>query len=64
LYYPGGDELLAASEQMLMNVESESARSAPFAEAVAGRVAGLLEAHRQLPLPVHVARVIGLPPAR
>ncbi|UXY53472.1 thioesterase family protein [Pseudomonas tohonis] len=64
LYYPGGDELLAASEQMLMNVDSESARSAPFAEAVAGCVAGLVEAHRQLPLPVHVARVIGLPPAR
>ncbi|CAN7200470.1 thioesterase family protein [Aquipseudomonas alcaligenes] len=64
LYPEGGDDLLAASEQMLMNVESASARSAPFASTVAERVGGLAAAHRQLPPPVHVARVIGLPPAR
>lgn len=64
LYYPGGDELLAASEQMLMNIDSASGRSAPFDEQVMNGVLALGEAHRGLVAPVHVGRVIGLPPAR
>jgi len=61
LYYPGGEQLLAASEQMMMNIDSRSARSAPFDEQVLVRVLALGEAHCELPLPVHVGRIIGLP---
>jgi acyl-CoA thioester hydrolase len=61
LYYPGGEQLLAASEQMLMNIDSASARSAPFDGAVLAAVQALYEAQRELPRPVHVGRIIGLP---
>ncbi|MDM8348810.1 thioesterase family protein [Pseudomonas sp. sp1636] len=61
LYYPGGAQLLAASEQMLMNVDSHGARSAPFDSAVLAAVQTLHERQRDLPRPVHVGRVIGLP---
>ncbi|OHC45783.1 MAG: 4-hydroxybenzoyl-CoA thioesterase [Pseudomonadales bacterium RIFCSPLOWO2_02_FULL_63_210] len=61
LYYPGGEQLLAASEQMLMNIDSRSARSAPFDEQVLARVLALGEAHRGLPPPAWVGRVIALP---
>lgn len=64
LYYPGGDELLAASEQMLMNIDSRSARSAVFDEQVLAQVQALAAAHRDLPAPACVGRLIGLPPAR
>ncbi|WP_271410272.1 thioesterase family protein [Pseudomonas sp. Q1-7] len=64
LYRCGEEELLAASEQMLMNVEAESSRSAVFAAAVAGRVEALAAAHCELPRPRHVGCVIGLPPPR
>lgn len=61
LYYPGGEQLLAASEQMLINIDSRSARSAAFDEQVLARLLALGEAHCDLPRPVHVGRVIGLP---
>ncbi|WP_372876267.1 thioesterase family protein [Pseudomonas sp.] len=64
LYNQGGDELLAASEQMLMNIDSVSARSAPFDERVLYQVLALGEAHRGLTAPRHVGRIIGLPPAK
>ncbi|WP_408637050.1 thioesterase family protein [Pseudomonas aestuarii] len=64
LYLPGADSALAESEQMLMNIDSASARSAPFDEQVLARVLALGEAHRDLPAPACVGRVIGLPPAR
>ncbi|SDI22137.1 acyl-CoA thioester hydrolase [Pseudomonas benzenivorans] len=61
LYAPGGEQLLAASEQMLMNIDRASGRSAPFDSAVLALVQALYELQRDLPRPVHVARVIGLP---
>ena len=61
LYYPGDEQLLAASEQMLMNIDSLGARSAPFDDAVLAAVQALYEAQRELPRPAHVGRVIGLP---
>ncbi|WP_300652407.1 thioesterase family protein [Pseudomonas sp.] len=64
LYMPGADSALAESEQMLMNIDSASGRSAPFDEQVLARVLALGEAHRDLPSPACVGRVIGLPPAR
>ncbi|KFX70480.1 4-hydroxybenzoyl-CoA thioesterase [Pseudomonas taeanensis MS-3] len=61
LYYPGGDELLAASEQMLMNMDSQTGRPAVFAAEVESRVVQLGEAHRLLPPSAYVGRLIGLP---
>lgn len=64
LNYPEGKQLLAASEQMLMNIDSAGGRSAAFDEQVRQRLLALAEAHRSLPRPLHVGRVIALPPAR
>jgi acyl-CoA thioester hydrolase len=61
LYYPRGEQLLAASEQMLMNIDSAAGRSAPFDEQVATRVRTLGEAQRNLPAPACIGRVIALP---
>lgn len=64
LYRPGTEALLAASEQMLMNVDAQGSRSAPFAEAVRASIDEIAAAQRGLPMPVHVGRVIGLPGTR
>ncbi|WPC07202.1 thioesterase family protein [Pseudomonas benzenivorans] len=64
LYRPGAAAALAESEQMLMNIDSATSRSAPFDAQVLPRVLALGEAHRELPAPACVGRVIGLPPAR
>ncbi len=64
LYLEGGEELLAASEQMLMNVAADTSRSAVFAAPVAAKVEAMSAAHRELPQPRHVGCVIGLPPPR
>ncbi|NWL75934.1 4-hydroxybenzoyl-CoA thioesterase [Pseudomonas taiwanensis] len=64
LFLKGGEELLAASEQMLMNVAADTSRSAAFAAPVAAKVEAVSAAHRELPRPRHVGCVIGLPPPR
>lgn len=64
LHRPGDVAALAESEQMLMNIDSATSRSAPFDEQVLQRVLALGEAHRGLPTPACVGRVIGLPPAK
>ncbi|SDI73109.1 thioesterase family protein [Pseudomonas panipatensis] len=61
LYRPGEDQPLAASEQMLLHVSLDGPRSAPFDGVLLARVQALAEAHRGLPRPEHVGRVIGLP---
>ena len=61
LYRPGDTQLLAASEQMLMNIDRSIGRSAPFDEAVQEAVRALHETQRDLPRPIHIGRVIGLP---
>ncbi|HBO1218003.1 TPA: thioesterase family protein [Pseudomonas aeruginosa] len=61
LYRPGGDQVLALSEQMLLHVSLDGPRSEPFAGEVLARVEALATAHRQLPAPEGVGRVIGLP---
>ncbi|AHL74241.1 4-hydroxybenzoyl-CoA thioesterase [Stutzerimonas stutzeri] len=61
LYRPDEEQLLAASEQMLMNIDRRVGRSAPFDEAVLAQVQGLYETQRDLPRPIHIGRVIGLP---
>ncbi len=61
LHLAGTEEALAASEQMLLHVDLTGPRSAPFSPAVLAKVEALGAAHRQLPTPACVGRVIGLP---
>ncbi|KIQ00035.1 MULTISPECIES: thioesterase family protein [Pseudomonas] len=54
-------QTVAESEQMLMNIDTASGRSAPFDEQVARRVAELADSQRDMPRSAYVGRVIGLP---
>lgn len=60
LYRPGDAQLLAVSEQMLMNISTESGRAAKFASAVEARVGQLFAEHKGLPRPGYCGRVIGI----
>lgn len=55
---------LATNEQMLCNIDTAGPRSAPFAPAVAERLAPLVDAHRPWPRPAQAGRSIALPGAR
>ncbi|MBP6504906.1 MAG: thioesterase family protein [Rhodoferax sp.] len=57
----GTGTLLAANEQMLMNIDMSGPRAAPFASTVMARVQMLTVAHRSLPRPKYAGRVIALP---
>jgi acyl-CoA thioester hydrolase len=61
LHRQDSQEALAANEQMLINVDSQSARAAPFAPKVAALVRGLADLHRDLPRPRYAGRSIALP---
>jgi acyl-CoA thioester hydrolase len=52
--------LLAASEQMLLNVATAAARVTPFAQPVLSRVEALARAHQGLPAPRFAGRAISL----
>ena len=52
--------LLAASEQMLLNVATAAARATPFAQPVLSRVEALARAHQGLPAPRFAGRAISL----
>ncbi|XXF08568.1 thioesterase family protein [Pseudomonas sp. D2-3] len=54
-------QIVAESEQMLMNIDTASGRSAPFDEQVAQQVQLLAVAQLHVPRSVNVGRVIGLP---
>ncbi|MEO8546724.1 MAG: thioesterase, partial [Burkholderiaceae bacterium] len=57
----GTDTLLAANEQMLLNVDMSGPHAAPFAPAVMAKVQMLTLAHRSLPRPKYAGRAIALP---
>jgi acyl-CoA thioester hydrolase len=61
LYRPDDEQLLAANEQMLMNIDRQAGRSAPFDDTVLAQVQALQETQSGLPRPIHVGRAIGLP---
>ncbi|MFI8481793.1 thioesterase family protein [Pseudomonas sp. NPDC078700] len=61
LHLSGAEAALAESEQMLMNIDVNTGRSAVFADAVQARLDTLAAAHQNLPAPVYIGRVIGLP---
>ena len=60
LYRPQDGELLAVSEQMLMNVSTEAGRGAKFAAPVEGHLNQIFETHRSLARPGYCGRVIGI----
>lgn len=64
LYPAGGTQLLALTEQMLLNVEIAGPRGAAFVPAVAAYLQPLAALHAQLPRPAQVGRVMALPPAK
>ena len=60
LHLLGEVPLLAASEQLLLNVATALGRAAPFAETVIGKVAALARLHKGLPAPQFAGRTIRL----
>ena len=57
----GTETLLAANEQMLLNVDMSGPRATPFAPTVMAKVQMLTVAHRSLPRPPYAGRAIALP---
>ena len=53
--------LVATAEQMLLHVDTSGPRTVPIAPEVHARLAAIMAAHRDLPKPEQVSRVIGLP---
>ena len=65
LFADGHDDAVSASEQMLLHVDTrDGAKSAPFDDDVAARVAGLHALQRDCAAPTYAGRVIALPPRR
>jgi acyl-CoA thioester hydrolase len=65
LHWAGADEILAASEQMLLHVDlADGPKSAPFNEQSLGKLAELLDMQADQPQPAYIGHVIALPPAR
>ncbi|MFQ5954681.1 MAG: thioesterase family protein [Kiloniellales bacterium] len=60
MYHAAEGFLAATSELMVLHVDMARRRVTPFPEAVTRRLAALAEAHRRLPKPPQVGRVIGL----
>ncbi len=61
LHVAGTEPLLAANEQMLLNVDMAGPRAAPFAPVVGSLVAALANRHRSMPRPKYTGRSIALP---
>ena len=61
LHVAGSEPLLAANEQMLLNVDMSGPRAAPFAPAVLPRVQALAARHQGMPKPKYSGRAIALP---
>ena len=65
LFAGGHDDAVSASEQMLLHVDTrDGAKSAPFDDDVAARVAELHALQRDCAAPAYAGRVIGLAPRR
>jgi acyl-CoA thioester hydrolase len=61
MFADGGAEPVAASEQMLLHVDTSGPRSVAFDDDVSGHVHALATAHAALPPPTYARSVIGLP---
>ena len=56
----GADEPAAVTENLILHVDLNSRRVAPFAPEVLARIADAVAAHADLPLPQQVGRRVGL----
>ncbi|MGP4039695.1 thioesterase family protein [Gracilibacillus sp. D59] len=54
------NEVLATSEQMLMGMDTDQERPAPFPEDVAGKVEAVWNEHKQIEAPKQAGRTIGI----
>ncbi|SFL59474.1 acyl-CoA thioester hydrolase [Gracilibacillus orientalis] len=54
------DDLLATSEQMLMGIDTDQERPAPFPDSVASTVEAIWNEHKQLEAPKQMGRKIGI----
>jgi acyl-CoA thioester hydrolase len=61
LHVAGTEPVLAANQQMLLNVDMAGPRAAPFAPSVLPRVRALAALHHGLPMPKYAGRAIALP---
>ena len=64
MYHAQEGYLAATNELMSLHVSQETRRSAPMAAAILERLAEIERAHRTLPLPPQVGRVMGLTAGR
>ncbi len=60
LHVADTEPVLAANEQMLLNVDMSGPRAAPFAPAILAKVQALTAAHQDLPRPKYAGRTIAL----
>lgn len=61
MFRDGSGDLLATGEHMLLNVDMNGPKSAPFSDSLADRLAAIAEAHAVLPMPKEAGRSIALP---
>ncbi|WPN97897.1 thioesterase family protein [Pseudomonas sp. MUP55] len=61
LHLVGGDEALAGNEQMLLHVDLAGPHATPFTEITLERLTAIRAQQAELPPPVLLGRVIGLP---
>jgi acyl-CoA thioester hydrolase len=55
------DRVLSTAEQLLLHVDTEAGRVAPFPDEIGARLQEIRAAHRALPVPAYVGRVIQIP---
>jgi acyl-CoA thioester hydrolase len=61
MYHGREGYLAATNELILMNIDYESRRSAPWPDFALDRIERLAAAHAKLPMPKQAGRVIGIP---
>ena len=61
LHQVGDPQMLAGNEQMLLHVDLAGPRSAPFSEAVLGRLQAIAAEQSELSAPTDLGRVMALP---
>jgi acyl-CoA thioester hydrolase len=60
MYHAHDNYIAATNELMSLHVSQKTRRAAPMAPEILGRLDEILRAHRELPIPPQVGRVIGL----
>jgi carnitine 3-dehydrogenase len=55
------DRVLSTAEQLLLHVDTQAGRAAPFPDEIGARLQEIRTAHRALPVPAYVGRVIQIP---